>query len=174
MCSSDLDLMKRNALAARNTLPIVQGDTVDSKQAYHSDIYGKGAYFMHTLRYVLGDEVFFPALKAFILNPKYTYDNMVDTKNVLYHFNAAANRDLKPLFDMFLYSTNKMEIMVKEKTPGVYQIRLTNINMELPMDVVGSGGKQKLKLSGKPVEFKSATIPQIDPDGYYMKRVILE
>ncbi|MFZ9660278.1 MAG: M1 family metallopeptidase [Chitinophagaceae bacterium] len=169
-----IDLMKRNAIVARNTLPIVQGDTVDSRQAYHPDIYGKGAYFMHTLRFVLGDDVFFPALKSFIMNPNYTYDHMVDTKDVLLHFNAASNRDLKPLFDLYLYTTNKLEVLVKEKNPGVYSISLGNMNMDLPIEVIGSEGKQKLILSSKPVEFKSNAVPQIDPDGYYMKRVTID
>ncbi|MEO6542328.1 MAG: M1 family metallopeptidase, partial [Ferruginibacter sp.] len=69
-----------------NRLPVVRGEEVDSDSAYYGDIYGKGAFFMHTLRYVMGDELFFPTLKKFATDPKYTYDNTVVTTDVEQHF----------------------------------------------------------------------------------------
>ena len=35
----------------------------DSRDIYGGDIYNKGAWFMHTLRWVVGDELFFKALR---------------------------------------------------------------------------------------------------------------
>jgi aminopeptidase N len=166
-----LTRMKQTAIATQNKLPIVQGDTVDSRQAYHPDIYGKGAFFMHTLRFVLGDQVFFPALKSFALDPRYTYDNMVVTDDVLKHFNAAAGKDLSPLFKLFLYSTDKLQVHVKQVAADAYTVRLGNMTMPLPFEIITSSGKTKLTLSGKDQQISSTSMPIIDPDGYYLKTV---
>jgi aminopeptidase N len=147
---------------------------VDSRQAYHPDIYGKGALFMHTLRFVLGDEVFFPALKAFATDPRYTYDNTVVTSDVLKHFNAASGKDLAPLFKLFIYSTDKLGISVKQVVGNSYAIKLDNLDMTIPMEVKTSSGVKKLMLSKKPTMVESETMPVIDADGYYLKKVSYE
>jgi aminopeptidase N len=169
-----LKRFRQTALNTQNKLPIVQGEVVDSRQAYHGDIYGKGALFMHTLRYVLGDDVFFPALKSFATDPRYTYDNMVVTSDVLKHFNAASGKDLTPLFKLFIYSTDKLAVTVKELPGGGYSVKLDNLDMTIPVEVQTSAGRQKMMLSKKGVPVKSESMPLIDPDGYYLKRVVYE
>jgi len=166
--------MRKTARETQNKLPIVQGDTVDGENAYHPDIYGKGALFMHTLRYVLGDDVFFPALRKFALDPRYTYDNLVMTNDVVNHFNAASGKDLSPLFRLFLYTTEKLKVSVRETAPGSYLVRLANINMALPVEINTSGGKRKFMLSGNDVLVSSTTLPVVDPDGFYLKAVTYE
>lgn len=169
-----LKRMKEIALQTQNKLPIVQGDVVDSKQAYHSDIYGKGAFFMHTLRYVLGDELFFPTLKAFATDPRYTYDHTVVTNDVLQHFNQYAKRDLTPLFTLFLYTTDKLMFKVRQVSANVYMVSTTNLDMSLPLDIQTSEGRKKINVSGKEVRVMSTSMPLIDPDGYYLKKVSYE
>ncbi len=169
-----LDRMKTTAINTQNKKPVVQGNVVDSRQTYQSDIYGKGAFFMHTLRWVIGDSIFFPALKGFATDPKYTYDNMVTTSDVMNYFNTASRRNLRPLFDLFLYTTDKLGINVKQTTLLTYQVSLSNMDMELPIEIVTSSGKQKIMVGKKPVEVKSETLPLIDPDGYYLKKVVFE
>jgi aminopeptidase N len=169
-----LKRMKEIALQAKHQLPIVQGDVVDSRQAYHPDIYGKGAFFMHTLRFVMGDEVFFPALKAFAMDPAFTYDQTVVTADVLKHFSKYARKDLTPLFKLYLYSTDKLSVRVRQTAPNVYQLSLENVGMELPVEVETSEGRKRLMLSGKATRITSATMPLMDPDGYYLKKVTYE
>ncbi len=166
--------MQQTAWHTQNKLPIVQGDEVDSDQAYHGDIYGKGAFFMHTLRYVMGDDIFFPTLKKLATDPQYTYDNTVKTDDVEKLFSGAFGQSLKPLFDLFLRTTNKLEVSVKQKDADKYSIQLMNLDYELPIEVVTSSGKQKMKLGKTPVTITSATLPIIDPDVFYLKKVIIE
>lgn len=73
----------------RNEKPVVQGEEMNSGDAYIGDIYTKGAFFMHTLRYVMGDELFFPTLKKLATDPKYTYNNFVVTEDVEQLFSKA-------------------------------------------------------------------------------------
>ena len=151
-------------------MPIVQAeDGIDGKQTYHSDIYGKGAFFMHTLRFVMGDSVFFPALKAFIMDPKYTYNNFVNTKDLQLHLSKWAKKDLDPLFKLFIYSTDKLKINLLSKENGKYEISLQNLDMTIPMEITTDAGTKTYKISKKPIIIKSKTLPIIDDNGFYLK-----
>lgn len=166
--------MRESARRAGNKLPIVQGDEVDSDQAYYGDIYGKGAYFMHTLRYVIGDDVFFPTLKKLATDPAYTYDNTVVTADVEKLFSGASGKNLAPLFHLFLYTTDKLEVSVKQLSDTSYQVQLRNLDMKLPMEIITSEGTQKLEVDTKGITVVSKSGLQIDPQGFYMKKISME
>ena len=129
---------------------------------------------MHTLRYIMGDSVFFPTLKAFATNPLYTYDHFVTTENVLLHFNSAARRNLKPLFELFLYTTDKLQVSIKQTGLQKYEIKLLNLDMDLPVEVVTSKGLEKVIVGKKPVTVISDILPTVDPDSYYLKKIVIE
>lgn len=171
---SYINHFKRLAFSIQNKLPVVQGKDLDAETAYIGDIYSKGAFFMHTLRYVIGDSVFFPALKRLATEPATSYNNMITTFTVEQHFSKACGYSVAPLFNLFLGTTQKLDIHVVARPDDEYAISLGNIDMRLPMVVVTDNGVQKLKLSKTPVMVKSSTMPQVDPDGFYLKRVILE
>ncbi len=166
--------MLGHALNAQNKWPIVQGDDVDTDQAYHSDIYGKAAFFMHTLRYILGDEVFFATLKKLATDARYVSPNTVTTDDVELLFSTAYGKSLRPIFDLYLRTTQKLEFRVVQTANNRYTIQLHNLDDEIPVEVLTSEGKQRLLVSKNPGEIESAVPPQIDPDGYYLKKVILE
>jgi aminopeptidase N len=170
-----LSRMRNTARNTQNQKPIVQGDAVDSDDAYHGDIYGKGALFMHTLSYVLGDTVFFPILKKLATDSRYTYDRFVTTDDVENLFSGESGKNLKPLFDFYLRTTNKLEVLVQQKDETHYLIKLANYDGSLPVEVVTDEGTARTELnkSGTTVVSQNGW-PQIDPAGYYLKRVILE
>jgi aminopeptidase N len=166
---------QRTALGIKNDKPVVLGKDIDEEAAYNDDIYSKGAFFMHTLCYVLGDSVFFPALKSFITDAKYTYGNFVNSDDVEEFFSKTSGKDLKPLFHLYLNTTEKIEVHVQRKGINRYLVQLQNIDMTLPMDIVSdNGSKQHILLNKKGVEIKSTTLPLIDPDMFYFKKVIFE
>src|SRR5579862_246243 len=165
---------QRTSFGIRNNKPVVLGKDIDEESAYSDDIYTKGAFFMHTLCYVLGDSVFFPALKNFITDPKYTYNNLVSTNDVEQFFSKRAGIDLRPLFQLYLYTTDKLEVHVQRTGMNKYLLQLNNIDMPLPVDVSTDSGTQRMTVDKKGLEIKSATLPQIDPDMYYLKKVIFE
>jgi aminopeptidase N len=169
-----LQRMKRIAMNIQNKYPVVRGDEVDSDSAYQGDIYGKGAFFMHTLRYLLGDDMFFPALKKFVTDPQYTYDNFVTTDDVEQFFSKTSGKNLKPLFDFYLRTTKKLEILVKQTNDKTYEVSLQNFEMPLPVEITTSSGTQRMEISKKPLKITSDNTPLIDEKVYYLKRVILE
>ncbi|MBI5372094.1 MAG: M1 family metallopeptidase [Sphingobacteriales bacterium] len=169
-----LKRMQQTALNLQNKYPVVRGDEVDSDSAYQGDIYGKGAFFMHSLRYVLGDSVFFPTLMKLATDPKYTYDNTVVTADVEALFSQAYGQSLQPLFRLFLYTTDKLEISIKQTAPEKYLIRLINLDMKLPVDIQTSEGTERKIIDKKGIVVSSKTFVRADPQVFYLKKLIYE
>ncbi|HVW94982.1 MAG TPA: M1 family metallopeptidase [Mucilaginibacter sp.] len=169
-----INYFKRSAYSFGNKIPIVMGKDIDEEAAYNGDIYGKGAFFMHTLCYIMGDSTFFPALKKFVTSPEYTYDNLVTTDDVEQFFSKEFGQDLKPLFDLYLRSINKLEVDVKGSPRDKYVIKLQNISIPLPLDVTTDAGTKRLLVDSKGITVDSKIIPIIDKDSYYLKKVTIE
>ncbi|RYY31061.1 MAG: hypothetical protein EOO04_02730 [Chitinophagaceae bacterium] len=169
-----LKKMRATGRATQNTKPVVLEKDANSIEVYHGDIYGKGAFFMHTLRYIMGDSLFFPTLKTLATAPQYTYDSMPDTDDVEQLFSNAYGKSLKPVFNLFLRTTNKLEISVKQVGESKYLLRLLNFNGILPLEIGRSGATERLMIDQKGVQIESPTLPQVDSAGYYLKKVVLE
>lgn len=169
-----IKFFQNSALSFGNKIPLVIGKDIDEESAYNGDIYGKGAFFMHTLRYIMGDSTFFPALKGFVTDPRYTYSNLASTDDVMQYFSKAAGQDLKPLFDLYIYSINKLEVHIKAQRGDKYQVQLLNIDMSLPIDITADGITKRYTLDKKGITIISKTTPVIDPDTYYLKKLIIE
>lgn len=165
---------KQTAFGIQNKQPLVLGKDIDEESAYNNDIYTKGGFFMHTLQYVMGDTLFFHTIKGFVTDANYTYDHQDVTDDVEQYFSKAYGRSLKPLFDMYLRTTNKLEISVKARPRDKYLIMLLNIDMDLPVDVTTDTGTKRMALTKKGITIESKTVPVIDADGWYFKKVILE
>ena len=169
-----LKRMQQTARSASNRFPIVRGEQVDSDSAYHGDIYGKGAFFMHTLRYIMGDDKFFPTLKKLATDPQYTYDNTVVTADVEKLFSGAYGKSLQPLFHLFLYTTDKLEVHVRQTNDNEYMVKLLDLDMAVPIDVQTDAGIQKIIVDKKGIVVTSKTPVVVDPKVFYIKRVIIE
>jgi len=167
-------IFQRSIFSIANKLPVVQHPDMDEDAAYIDDIYSKGAFFMHTLRYVIGDTLFFPALKKFVTSPQYTYDNLVNTDDVEKFFTKESGRDLKPLFDLYLRTTDKLEVHIKQMPGNKYLVQLQNISIPLPIDITTDSGTKRLIADNKGITIVSKTPPVIDPEVFYIKKVIIE
>jgi aminopeptidase N len=161
---------------ARNRMPIVPAVNEATEEDVYSggDIYGKGSFFMHSLRYVIGDEVFFPTLKRLSTESQYTYDNFVTTNDVEKLFSTAAGKDLKPFFDFYLRTTNVLEVNIKEVGFQKYQIKINNSFMPLPFEITANGQTSRTFISKEGITVSSALPPQVDAKGFYLKKVTIQ
>lgn len=169
-----IDRFKQSAFGIANRKPVVQGKDLDEVTAYIPDIYTKGAFFMHTLRYVIGDDVFFPALKKLSTDKQYTYDNLINTDDVEQLFSKESATDLKPLFNLYLRTTEKLEVHITSLRDDKYKIQVTNIEMPLPLDIITDKGSQRIKVTKEGVTVTSSILPQVDTNMYYLKKIIIE
>jgi aminopeptidase N len=167
-------IFQRSAPRIRNDKPIVLGKDITEDEAYHPDIYPKGAFFMHTLRYILGDSIFFPTIKHLSTDSNTTYTHTTNTAAVEKLFSQASGIDLSPLFHLYIYTTDRLEIDIKQQDVTHYLVKLLNIDMSLPLDITTDAGTSRQRVDKKGVVIASATMPLVDTRVFYLKKVIYE
>lgn len=169
------EMISGHRRGVRNKKPMVPGDEVTEEEVYSGgDIYGKGSFFMHSLRYVTGDDIFFPTLKQLATDPKYTYDNVVTTDDVEQLFSKASCKNLKPFFDFYLRTTQVLEVNIKETGYQQYQVKLSNFFMPLPFAITANDTTRSLVIPAEGVTIHSTHPPLVDPKGFYLKKIILQ
>ena len=170
-------IITAHRLSTRSRKPMVladEGISEDETYSGFNDIYCKGSFMMHSLRYIIGDEIFLPSLKKLATDPQYTYDNFVTTTDVERLFSNASKQNLKPFFDFFTKTADLVDIVVKQTGYQKYSVKINNWFMELPMDITTATGTEK-KLIGKDgITITSTTPPMIDAKGYYLKKVLMQ
>ena len=129
---------------------------------------------MHSLRYVIGDDIFFPTIKKLSTDPQYTYDSFVTSKDVEALFSGAVGYSLKPFFDFYLRTTKTFEFNMKETGYQTYHIKPLNYVMDLPLDIIINGKTEKYTLTNNGLTVVSSTPPIVDPKGYYLKTVTIQ
>lgn len=154
---------------------MVLGEEISEDETYNgSDIYTKGSFMMHSLRYVIGDAIFLPTLKILATDPKYTYDNFVTTTDVERLFSNASGQDLKPFFDFYARTTDVLDIVVKQTGFQKYSVTIKNWFMALPIDITTPAGTEKRLIGKDGFTVNSAIPPVIDGKGFYLKKVLLQ
>ena len=167
-------MIDRHRRGVKNRKAMVSGEEITEEEVYSGgDIYGKGSFFMHSLRYIIGDEVFFPTLKKLATDPKYTYDNCVTTDDVEKLFSSASGKNLKPFFDFFLRTTQVLDVDVKEIGFQKYQIKINNFFMPLPFDIISNSKMDKIIIPAEGITVNSTFAPQVDPKGNYLKKITI-
>jgi aminopeptidase N len=160
--------VKSEAKKIPHAKPVVGPVNSTEEEAYHPEIYSKGALVIHSLRGVLGDEVFFPMIKAFASDERFTYQNRVNTKDFTDFVQTYAGQDLEGFFQLYLYSTELPKLKVSKKGKSGYTISLQEIDFTMPVEVQTSEGIQRVLLGPKATEVKSSTPPIVDPNGWIM------
>jgi aminopeptidase N len=168
------NIFQRSAPRILNNKPVVLGKDIEEEEAYNPDIYAKGAFFMHTLRYVMGDSLFFPTLLRLATDSNYTYDHLINTEDVQQLFSQSYGKDLSPLFNLYLRTTEKLEIHAHQLDSGKYLVQLTNINMPLPIEVKTGAGTTKRYIDNKGIKVDSKLFPIFDEKMFYLKKVIYD
>jgi aminopeptidase N len=154
--------------------PMVGGEELSEDETYaFTDIYTKGSFFMHSLRFLIGDDIFFPTLKILATDPAYTYDNFVTTTDVEKLFSKASGKDLKPFFDFYMRTTEVLDFNIRETGYQQYTLKLNNYFMSLPVQIITSNGIERQVIGKEGLKIQSSTPPLIDPNGFYLKKITM-
>ena len=160
----------RNNVA--NQKPIVMGRQVNSVAAYHPDIYGKGAFVLHMLWQMLGDDLFFGILYDLANTPESTYLNGITTEYFVNLVNKKSGEDYTNFFAFFMNTTEIPEVIVREGEDGEYSISIPNINFSIPMEVHTADGVKIMELSKQPISILTNQRPTVDPEGIFLRKVV--
>ncbi|MBK9214570.1 MAG: M1 family metallopeptidase [Chloracidobacterium sp.] len=186
--------MKRIAASRfRNKRPVAPREPKIAYQVYMAepdytsldfDIAGKGAYFLHTLRYLIGDKAFFNALRH-MAYPDKAHESYTDGRQVRLvttdDFLTTAEKDsgmkLDWLFEVYLRQPNLPKLVTAIPADCVRDCKMllswdtpNNMPFPMPIDVLLNGKTQRVEMpGGKGSVTYSGAPPKVDPDGWVLK-----
>lgn len=155
----------------KNRKPIIIKRNANTSESYHMDVYSKGAYLLHSLRYMLGDSLFFKTIKEFAMDSAYTYRNRVVTADFITLVKKNSPVDYTKFIHNFLYTTELPEIYLRKTGEGTYEVSIKNIDYELPMEVKTDQGDSRILLGVNPIFIRSTIEPIIDQKDWYLKNI---
>ena len=77
------------------------------------------------------------------------------------------------LFDFYLRTTDILDIKIQEIGYQKFQIKVNNFFMDLPYDITANGKMTRTIIPKEGIIVNSATPPQVDAKGNYLKKITL-
>lgn len=102
--------------------PVFMADVTDNKKLFGAATFDKGAWVLHMLRHVMGDQKFFDALRAYVV--KYSYGN-VTTQDFRAVCERYYGKSLQWFFSQWLYGVSR----------PTYRVTWTAANDELALTI---------------------------------------
>lgn len=174
---------RRNIL---NRKPLVSGKVKASEEVYQEeqggpgqDIYYKGAWVLHTLRYLIGDQAFFDATRRLVYGrpdpkPGNFAPRFASTPEFERLMNEAAGRDLGWFFDVYLREAALPEL-VETRSGGKLTLSWKTPRgapFTLPVEVAVDGMVRKLAMAdgSATIEVPERAHVVIDPMARVLRR----
>ncbi|GJM33616.1 MAG: aminopeptidase [Saprospiraceae bacterium] len=165
-----------------NRMAVAPRASQSGKEIYRAPIYAKGAWVLHTLRYLVGDEVFFKALRR-MAYPDPAMEKITDgrqtrfvaTDDFLSICEEESGKELDWFFDCYLHQP-KLPILhsrVKDNTLTLRWETPDDMAFPMPVDVQLGDKIQKVipTKEGITIEFDKGIKPEIDPLSWGMFEV---
>jgi aminopeptidase N len=164
-----LDYMARLRQRVDDRKPLVRGENLTSAQAYSGDIYFKGAWVLHTLRWLLGDEDFFQIIWRFANDPEYAY-GLVSSQDLAELVSAVSEEDIGWFWKHYLHRAEEPRWRVEHTLEGDREritITWDSRSFELPLPVRVAGEDHRLEMPGGRASFliEPGTGVEVDPLG---------
>jgi len=99
----------------KNEQAVVPGRNTSTGYKTDNDIYYKGAHILHTLRYLIGNEILRESLKEYMQMPKEFPHNQTSTKEFISLIQKNFGEDIQWFFDQYLYNHILPTLMVEEE-----------------------------------------------------------
>jgi hypothetical protein len=166
----------------RNTSPIAPTEPSSTGDIYGGDIYHKGAWVLHTLRYVIGDDAFFKSLQQF-LYPDPALKNVTDgsqcrlvsTDEFIETVEQVTNQKLDWFFQVYVRQAKPPLLQIWLEDNTVHLVWKTENDILFPIDVPVQIGDNiflaDMSTGRGAVTLDPFVPPQVDPDNRILKQV---
>jgi hypothetical protein len=155
-----MDRMARWALRSDSMGPIhlgrrlghIEGDP----RIFRAIVYDKGAWVLHMLRGLVGDDAFFSGARAFLREHRYS---KAGTQGLRVALEAASGRDLSPYFERWIYDTGLPTLLWTRRTERRGPLFSTTVDVHplllpgpLPLQIAVStgGGREERSVTLSP------------------------
>ncbi len=190
------EAMRQRAARTRNMQPIAPREAKFAYEVYlaapdylasDGDIYGKAAVVLHTLRYLIGDDAFFRALRR-MAYPTLAMERMtdgrqtrlVDTEDFRRIAEEESKMKLDWFFEIYLRQPKLPKLNVQHvvrsggsETPQTLSLAWetpTNMPFPMPIEVEVDGKIQRVEFkNGKASISYAGAVPIVDPKGWVLK-----
>jgi aminopeptidase N len=183
------DYMKNNAetyfrYARSNRTPIFDNETEDLNRLLNANNYQKGAWVLHMLRSILGDEAFFRGIRAYYRNHK---NATASTEDLRVALERASGFNLRPFFKSWIYGPGHPHYQFSwqwNQARRVIKVNLNQLQAEPsfpnPLKIVVATGRGTRQFILKPAnketvrEFRLSGRPlavHLDPNNQVLKEV---
>ncbi len=162
-----LRYIARQRRGIRNREPLVQGKDLTAAEAYNGDIYYKGAWVLHTLRWLVGDDVFFRALREFSCDPRFAY-HTVRTADFTGLVESLAGRDLDWFWRRYLFTAALPRWRMTRSEDGTrVELAWDDPGFTLPLPIRVDGADRRVEMPGgrAVLELAAHARVEVDPDG---------
>ena len=164
-----LDYMARLRQRIDDRHPMVRGKDLTSSQAYSGDIYFKGAWVLHSLRWLLGDEDFFDVVWRFANDPEYAY-GLVSSQHLAELVFEVSGQEIEWFWERYLHRAQEPEWRLRRRLEGDREritITWDDTDFEMPLPVMVAGEDQRLEMAGgrASILVERGTTVKVDPYG---------
>lgn len=179
--------MAKRFKATRNKQPVAPREPKIAYQVYMAapkyvkgdgDIYGKGACFLHTLRYLIGEDAFFRALRR-MAYPRKEMETWTDgrqrrfanTDDFLTISEEESKMKLDWFFELYLRQPKLPKLKTDKKDGKLVLSWETPNNMPFPMpvDVEMNGKIQRVEMPNGTGSIGIEGTPVVDPKGWVLR-----
>jgi aminopeptidase N len=183
--------MKGRAKGTRNMQPVAPREPKISYQVYlqepdfiksDGDIYGKGAVVLHALRYLIGDDAFFRALRRMAYPRKEMeswtggrQQRLVNTDDFLAIAEEESKMELDWFFEVYLRQPKLPKLISNVTAAGVelYWETPNGLPFPMPVDISADGKTTRLNVTNAKQTFNTgggaAEKIMIDPNGWVLR-----
>jgi aminopeptidase N len=162
-----------------NSLAIAPKKVQSAQEIYQAPIYSKGAWVLHNLRFVMGDEAFFTALRRFCYpTPEMekvtdgSQTRFVDTQDFIDLCEDISGKELDWFFDVYVRQPALPKLMsgvvdgqlsLKWETP-------VEVDFPMPVEVKINGQTRKYEVpeSGLRIPVKKGAKVEVDPNNWVL------
>lgn len=166
----------------QNRLPVAPRQGHSAKAIYQAPIYTKGAWVLHSLRYLIGDEAFFLSLRRMayphpavemLQNGKQCRFATTDDFRLIAE--EASGMDLSWFFDVYLRQPQLpvLKTQVANNRLNLYWETPDDLPFAMPVDVRIDGTTRRLSVTQEGIELplRPGQRPEIDPDNWVMMKI---
>ncbi len=161
----------------KNEFPIVMDKNGTTKHLAGNDVYYKGAHVLHSLRYLIGDDVFKSSLREYIEMPKELEQNQTSTKEFISLIHENTGSDIQWFFDVYLYQNELPILNIKEKHEGkrlFVDFWWENDGFKMPIEISYNGYndeiKRKIEINNVPfkIALNDNSEYKVDPNSWLL------